>query len=640
MEHPTHPKGTFAEDRHSNKVQTSDRGSVGKAAQAATLDIFGSLADEVESVSTPIHPPMSPRPNGWFDTNDGAPMERPHTEPDDHQPDPSWPPSMEDELEFEAPTVLSKERLQVLLEAQFRVGPFSGRSFHFHGNYRRFLVFLFLGLLAWSPICYSALKSGGFARPIGPTLFFLTLGWGLACLIYTLGVYRRRGITVDEFGLFYHDELREFLVSWDELRSVHLHAVEAFFNPYPLCYVRVVTQTDQEFAFANFGNHLFGIQRKVSFGNPPYPIIDVRDADLLLALLVQQAKGLEQAPDLNRLRFRAHSEHEQQQDSPEALQQILHKPQENKPFYAGLWALFGKIGLKWMPQGLKVLFTSIKPAYAGVSIGLYALFFRWEFAVVLALILMIHELGHVWAMYRAGMSIKGVYLIPFFGAATVTEDIWPSWNTLAKVNLAGPLWGAYMTAFCLLMYWFFPTPFWLMAAVWGALLNLLNLLPIQPLDGGRILNAIAYSLQSAFGFVIAVLILAVCVVFSLSLEFILLYIFSLVGIAEFFREYMMRLRADKLSLLSNYRHMHVRELLLFKRITGINFGVRYATMLQEQEENTFKRLRMILHAPPMSRLQMLQIGLTTFGIALSLFAFLLIARHMTTHASVAIDIFR
>jgi hypothetical protein len=243
-------------------------------------------------------------------------------------------------------------------------------------------------------------------------------------------------------------------------------------------------------------------------------------------------------------------------------------------------------------------------------------------------------------MYRAGMRIRGVYLIPFFGAATVTEDMWPNWHTLAKVNLAGPLWGTYMTAGCLVMYAFFPSPFWLMAAVWGALLNLLNLLPIQPLDGGRILNAIAYSLQSAAGFVVALMFLAVCIIFSLSFEFLLLYIFSLVGIAEFFKEYMMRQRADKLALLPNYRDIQTRELLLLKSITGINFGVQQSPFVLEREENHAKRLHMILHAPPMNSTDILKMGLSTFAIGAALFIFLIVARGMNSHANLAIEIFR
>lgn len=550
-----------------------------------------------------------------------------------------WFPTDEDDIEllFDSPVYINNPTLR---PRSIHERPFQGHSFAFHGNYRRFLVVLFLGLFSLGPLLYLGLQHLQFAHSISWTLCGLTVMGSTACIAFYFASYTRRGFILDDFGFSYKDELREVFVGWDEVKSIRLHAVEAFFNPYPLCYVRISTHPGDVFGFANFGNHLFGIQRKVSFGNPPYPIIDVRDSDLLLSLLTQQARTAEEAPDLKRLRFRAQNELELEKDSPEELRKTLQKPEEEKPFYFGLWALFIKIGSKVVPQGLKMMVKTVKPLYAGASVGIYAIFFKWEFAFILVLILVVHELGHVWAMYRAGMRIRGVYLIPFFGAATVTDDIWPSWETLAKVNLAGPLWGTYMTGACLLIYMFFPSPFWITAAVWSALLNVLNLLPIQPLDGGRVLSAIAYSLRSTMGFVCTILILAGSIVFSLSFEFVLLYIFSLIGVAEFFKEYMARQRADKLALLEEHNNLTTRELLLLKSITGINLGVRQEPHIVEREKNTLKRLHMMLNAPRMNTQQIIRIGLSTVCIGILLFVFLFAARGLTEHAGHVIEIFR
>lgn len=497
------------------------------------------------------------------------------------------------------------------------------RTYEFQGDYRRFFLFLMFGLLASTPLLYWIFLQLGLQSPLRLMLIVVSTGGAFASAIFAWGPYRQRSIVVDHFGVQYQDELRSFCLTWEDVEAIHLHAVEAFFNPYPLCYVRVVTRSGVEFAFANFGTHLFGIRRHVSFGSPSYPIIDVRDSDVLLALLVQQSHQSKQSPDLQRLRYRAQHEIESEEQEDELLAKKPAQPStSHENPWIGLWAIFGKVMAKWLPQSAKLLLQTIKPGYLGVSVGLYAVFFQWQFALVLGLLLVGHELGHVWAMYREGMRIRGVYLLPFFGAATVTEDTWPSWASLARVSLAGPLWGTYLTAICFLLYLLFPNPFWLLAAVLGALLNLLNLLPVQPLDGGRILHAVAYSLRSASGLALTLGVLVGAIVLSISLEFLLLYILSLIGLAEFFRDYMFRQRAEKLALLHNKMDITGRDIFLLKSITGINFGLNSSPHALEREEILLKRLRMLLHAPVMTGKQIIQIGMATVAVAATLFGFL------------------
>ncbi|MCK6512457.1 site-2 protease family protein [Myxococcota bacterium] len=521
-----------------------------------------------------------------------------------------------------------------------RLGVF-GRPVTFHANYRRFLVQLVLGLLFTAPLTFWMAQRWTALRPIQWTLGLHTLLGVLACLIFYFFPYYRRRVTLDDVGIVYEDELRVLYVPWSEVDAVHLHAVEAFFKPYPLCYARVVTARGDEFCFANFGNFLFGMRRHVSFGDPPYPIVDMRDADLLLALIIQQIGPSERTPDLARLRFRVRAEVEQAvADQPPTV-----KPERSAStqVWLGIWAFMMKLFfgfLSFLPTGMKLLLKSIKPAYAGVSLGIYAVFFRWEFALLLCVILIFHELGHVWAMQREGMQIRGVFLIPFFGAATVTDDVWPSWYAQARVNLAGPLWGSILTFLCLLAYAVYPADFFLAVAIWGALINLLNLMPVHPLDGGRILHAVACSLRSAWGFVAVIAVLALTVVFALAHELILLYLLAMIGVAEFFKEFMARRRADKMALLRGHETITPYDTLLLKGITGINFGERSAPQFFEMEEIELRRLRMILHAPPMRSDQIAKIGVASFLVAASLFGFLIFIRFLHPHAMMALEIFR
>lgn len=172
----------------------------------------------------------------------------------------------------------------------------------------------------------------------------------------------------------------------------------------------------------------------------------------------------------------------------------------SRPRGAGLVALAFKVGPKIGKMALALLKT-IKPGAAVLALGAYSLVFSWKFAVVLLLHILVHELGHVFAMFRSGVPVKGVYLIPFFGGAAVSKGVAKTrWNS-AYIALMGPVWGAAFSgglaaAFFVLAGEY---PFLAAAAAWGALINLFNLFPIFPLDGGRILGSLTLSSSRGIG---------------------------------------------------------------------------------------------------------------------------------------------
>ena len=524
-----------------------------------------------------------------------------------------------------------------------RLELFHDKSAHFRGNYRRFLLFFFGGLFLFAPLLFILLTTLRIPLPLQWTLITSLVITIAGCIVFYSGFHKRRHVALDDGGISYKDEFRSFYFSWQELASIHLHAVEAFYNPYPLCYVRVVTTHGQEFAFANYGNYFFRKQRRVSFGNPPYPIIDIRDADLLLLLLLENAPDKEAVPDLKRLRFRALSESEEEENANDTSTDTNEGEDSVFPTGLGALALLAKFGfnlLTTLPKVMVTLLKTVKPSYVGVSFGFYAIFLNWKYALLLCIILIVHELGHAWTMYRAGMRIKGVYLIPFFGAATVTEDAWPSWYTQAHVHLAGPLWGFFFALLCLLLYLGTSQNLWLVGALWGALINMLNLLPVHPLDGGRILSAMAHSLRSKAGFVFALLCLTAGMVFSIYQALLLLFLLCLVGGLEFFREVVNQQRANKFRLLQERNELGHRELLLVKSITGINLGDRNHPDTLEREQHLFKRLNMLVTAPRMTSWQIVKIGLASVFLMVGFLFFLIIIREVQPSASWALEVFR
>jgi Zn-dependent protease len=131
------------------------------------------------------------------------------------------------------------------------------------------------------------------------------------------------------------------------------------------------------------------------------------------------------------------------------------------------------------------------------------------------------------------MRTKGIYFIPFFGGAAVAEDDFPSRRSEAMVALAGPLWGLGLTMAAAALYFFYRTP--LLAAVsgWMAALNLFNLLPINPLDGGRVVKSIAYSVHTGAGHAILIFSMVALGILMWILQMPFFALLIICGIVEF-----------------------------------------------------------------------------------------------------------
>lgn len=134
-----------------------------------------------------------------------------------------------------------------------------------------------------------------------------------------------------------------------------------------------------------------------------------------------------------------------------------------------------------------------------LSFVVYSLFFSWGFAVLLIGSLVFHEYGHIWAMQRCGMKVSGIYLIPFVGGAAVPKSKVPSQAATVFIYLAGPAFGLALAVATAVGYLCTGWTVLAGAACWMAILNLFNLLPVFPLDGGGVLRAIAYSVYQVAG---------------------------------------------------------------------------------------------------------------------------------------------
>lgn len=123
-----------------------------------------------------------------------------------------------------------------------------------------------------------------------------------------------------------------------------------------------------------------------------------------------------------------------------------------------------------------------------VSLVVYAWVFGWRYAAGFVALLFVHEMGHYLAARQRGLNVGAPTFIPFVGAWIELKELPHDAETEAYVGLAGPLVGTLGALAC----YFVARRMgheghWLLAVAYaGFFLNLFNLIPLSPLDGGRI----------------------------------------------------------------------------------------------------------------------------------------------------------
>ncbi|MEZ5898891.1 MAG: site-2 protease family protein [Hyphomicrobiaceae bacterium] len=116
--------------------------------------------------------------------------------------------------------------------------------------------------------------------------------------------------------------------------------------------------------------------------------------------------------------------------------------------------------------------------------------FGWSAAAMLILVILIHELGHVMAMRWTGIPVKGLYFVPFFGGVAVSADRFESEAERGLIALMGPGFSLLSTGLFMFLAMQGKDAFMTELTLMSALLNGFNLLPILPLDGGQITQAL------------------------------------------------------------------------------------------------------------------------------------------------------
>ena len=131
-----------------------------------------------------------------------------------------------------------------------------------------------------------------------------------------------------------------------------------------------------------------------------------------------------------------------------------------------------------------------------LSLGAYAVLYGWKFGVALIYLLFVHEMGHLWAAKRKGIPTSPAIFIPFMGALIGMKEM--------PKNAKDEAYIAYMGAFrasvilpAIPLYIMTKEPFWALVILLGSMINFFNLIPVSPLDGGRIISVVSTKIWGA-----------------------------------------------------------------------------------------------------------------------------------------------
>lgn len=201
------------------------------------------------------------------------------------------------------------------------------------------------------------------------------------------------------------------------------------------------------------------------------------------------------------------------------------------------------------------LLGMVSPSQLLMALLFFAFFtflVSWKFALILMGSLLFHEFGHAWAMKLFKVPIKGMYFMPPFGLAVVAAEPWKTRKAETVIALMGPAWGLVLTAATYGVYLAGGSPLWAGVAGFMALLNLFNLAPINPLDGGRVAKSICYSLGTAAGFIMLTLGFTGAVWLGMYLNPIIFVLVGFMAIAEFNQELRLyRRRKDREAVIAS-----------------------------------------------------------------------------------------
>lgn len=160
---------------------------------------------------------------------------------------------------------------------------------------------------------------------------------------------------------------------------------------------------------------------------------------------------------------------------------------------------------------LKFLFVFLKLGKFAATFGSMFLMIAVEthryglpIAIGFVLLILVHEMGHYLVAKKCGLNVSTPIFIPFLGAFISMKEMPKNVEVEVKVSFGGPILGSIGALACLGIYFITGSKPMLFLTYVGLMINLFNLIPINPLDGGRIVSGLSPKVW-IFGIVFMVL---------------------------------------------------------------------------------------------------------------------------------------
>lgn len=252
----------------------------------------------------------------------------------------------------------------------------------------------------------------------------------------------------------------------------------------------------------------------------------------------------------------------------------------------------------------------------GMFIGAFYLIFRWDFTFILVLagVIFIHEIGHYIAMRIFKYNDLGIFFIPLVGAfaSGSKENISQKQNVI--ILLSGPLPGIIIG---LILYYYGlreENEFLLRTSNIFILLNLFNLLPIMPLDGGRIIKSMFFENNEIVSKVFIVISIALMSYYALITQSYFLMIIPFFILMQLNSQSQIKkvkngIKNKEVDLDKNYKELTDKEYWLLRDEIGFHmkFYSRYITpktyIISENEQKIIKQVKAIIQKKPIRDLK-------------------------------------
>ncbi|ABS27880.1 site-2 protease family protein [Anaeromyxobacter sp. Fw109-5] len=403
--------------------------------------------------------------------------------------------------------------------------------------------------------------------------FLLSLLFGAVAAALAVGVRQLSGVRVvaSAGGLAVKGGAVPVEARWEELRLGFGRSPRA--DGSWQRYAIVADGRGRSFAFADFAGAQ-ACEAVRGLDGTDVEVMDLKDTALLLAVVVQRAPAWHVLPPALL--------------APPVIEATV-DPAEPGARSAPPRPRMGLLGLAGKLAG--TVAKAAKTAnfgWAAASAATYGILFSWKFAIALLVQLFVHEYGHVHAMRKTGMNVRGMYFVPFLGAIAVTDDAFTSRRQQAYVALNGPLWGSIFALVPVGLWFWTRDPLFAAVAAWWAVINLFNLLPIAPLDGGRVMQAFAFSFSSSLGVALTILGLGAAVGVGTVLGYELVWIIALLGALELVAEAQSRAGGRALRLLPERARFGPAHFRYLRAVAGPPLGspseVLFARDLQRMEQ--------------------------------------------------------